>query len=62
MDQGQRQEPDQQLEQNEVQERAAPSGRIVYKVILKEGHEELDRPSSALFWSGLAAGFRWAFR
>jgi formate/nitrite transporter FocA (FNT family) len=37
-------------------DRSAPSGLIIYKAIVKEGNEELSRPSSALFWSGLAAG------
>jgi formate/nitrite transporter FocA (FNT family) len=48
-------------EHREAGERSAPSGRIVYKAILKEGEEELARPSSALFWSGLAAGLSMGF-
>jgi formate-nitrite transporter family protein len=48
-------------EQREVQERSSPSGKIVYKAILKEGEEELERSSSALFWSGLAAGLSMGF-
>jgi formate/nitrite transporter FocA (FNT family) len=48
-------------EQQEVEERAAPSGKIVYKAILKEGEGELERSSSALFWSGLAAGLSMGF-
>jgi formate/nitrite transporter FocA (FNT family) len=40
----------------DAEERSAPSGKVVYKAILKEGEEELARPSAALFWSGLAAG------
>jgi formate-nitrite transporter family protein len=43
-------------EQAEAEERSSPSGKVIYKAILKEGVEELARPSSALFWSGLAAG------
>jgi formate/nitrite transporter FocA (FNT family) len=43
-------------EQEEVEERSSPSGAIVYKAILKEGVDELARPTSALFWSGIAAG------
>jgi formate/nitrite transporter FocA (FNT family) len=50
-----------QVEEEEVQERAAPSGKIVYRAILKEGREELERPSSALFWSGIAAGSSMGF-
>ena len=29
---------------------------MIYKAVLKEGLDELARPSSALFWSGIAAG------
>src|SRR6476646_7449983 len=43
-------------EQAEAEARSSPSGLVIYKAILKEGVEELARPSSALFWSGLAAG------
>jgi formate/nitrite transporter FocA (FNT family) len=45
----------------EAERRTAPSGRIVYKTILNEGKEELERSSSALFWSGLAAGLSMGF-
>ena len=48
-------------EQKEIGERSSPSGKIVYKTILKEGDEELERSSSALFWSGLAAGLSMGF-
>jgi formate/nitrite transporter FocA (FNT family) len=51
----------QEVEKKEVDERSAPSGRVVYKAILKEGEGELERPSSALFWSGLAAGLSMGF-
>ncbi|MGN6554172.1 MAG: formate/nitrite transporter family protein [Verrucomicrobiota bacterium] len=43
-------------EQQEAEDRSSPSGAVIYKAILKEGFDELDRPSSALFWSGIAAG------
>ncbi len=46
----------QAAEDEEAAHRSSPSGRIVYKSILKEADEELRRPTSALFWSGLAAG------
>ena len=48
-------------EEAEAKDRVAPSGVIVYKTILKEGQDELDRSSSALFWSGLAAGLSMSF-
>lgn len=47
---------EQQKEQRDAEELSSPSGVIIYKAVLKEGVAELDRPSSALFWSGLAAG------
>lgn len=50
-----------QSEQEQAERRSAPSGKIVYKAILKEGEEELARPSAALFWSGLAAGLSMGF-
>jgi hypothetical protein len=37
-------------------DRSAPSSRTIHKAILFEGFQELGRPSSALFWSALAAG------
>ena len=43
-------------EQAEAEERSSPSGAVVYKAVLHEGRKELERPTSALFWSGLAAG------
>ena len=43
-------------EDAEADQRSSPGGTIIYKAILKEGVDELDRPPSALFWSGLAAG------
>jgi formate/nitrite transporter FocA (FNT family) len=49
------------VEHEEASQRSAPSGRVVYKAILKEGEEELARPTSALFWSGLAAGLSMGF-
>src|SRR3954465_14593220 len=52
---------EQNQEEDEAHERSAPSGKIVYKAILKEAEDELERPSSALFWSGLAAGLSMGF-
>lgn len=51
----------QETEQDEIEQRSSPSGRIVYKTILKEGEDELERSTSALFWSGLAAGMSMGF-
>jgi len=48
--------PSPQDDAQDAHERSSPSGKIVYRAILKEGEEELDRATAALFWSGLAAG------
>jgi formate/nitrite transporter FocA (FNT family) len=45
----------------DAHERSSPSGKVVYQAILKEGEEELDRATAALFWSGLAAGLSMGF-
>lgn len=50
-----------ETEKREVEERQSPGGGIVYEAILKEGEEELERSSSALAWSGLAAGLSMGF-
>src|SRR5436190_20558598 len=49
------------LQEDEAKERSSPSGTVVYKAILTEGEDELKRSSSALFWSGLAAGLSMGF-
>lgn len=54
---GQKQEADQQ----EIQQRTSPSGKIVHEAILEEGRHELQRSSGSLWWSGLAAGLSMAF-
>jgi formate/nitrite transporter FocA (FNT family) len=45
----------------QAEERRSPSGWIVYKAIAREGEEELERSSPALWWSGLAAGLSMSF-
>jgi formate/nitrite transporter FocA (FNT family) len=48
-------------EQEEAEERTSPTSKIVYEAILSEGSDELERSSSALAWSGLAAGLSMGF-
>lgn len=48
-------------EKIEAHERSSISARIVHKAVLEEGEEELSRPTSALAWSGLAAGLSMGF-
>lgn len=51
-------EPD---KEQQAEERQSPSGWIVYQAIEREGEEELERSSPALWWSGLAAGLSMSF-
>ena len=53
--------PDEEKLDQEAEERSAPAGAVVYHAIRKEGEEELDRSTSALAWSGLAAGLSMGF-
>ena len=48
-------------EEAEAEDRQSPSGKVVYKAVLKEADEELSRPTAALFWSGLGAGLSMGF-
>lgn len=45
----------------EAEERSAVSALVVHEAIRREGEQELQRSSSALFWSGLAAGLSMGF-
>lgn len=48
-------------EGDEAERRSAPSGAVVYHAIRSEGESELERATSALAWSGLAAGMSMGF-
>ena len=45
----------------EAGDRSAPEGSVVYEAIRGEGESELERTTSALAWSGLAAGLSMGF-
>lgn len=49
------------LERQESEHLKSPSASVIHIAILQEGESELSRPSSALFWSGLAAGLSMGF-
>jgi len=44
-------------EEEAVHEAAHLSAKLVYHVVRREGEEELRRPWTSLFWSGIVAGF-----
>ncbi len=48
-------------ENREARRRSAPRAAVVYEAIRREGEDELGRPTSALFFSGLAAGLSMGF-
>jgi formate/nitrite transporter FocA (FNT family) len=48
-------------ELQEAQERSSVNVRVVYEAVRREGEDELGRSSSALAWSGLAAGLSMGF-
>ncbi|MBS1819222.1 MAG: formate/nitrite transporter family protein [Acidobacteria bacterium] len=50
-----------QEQRAEVRELSAPKGAVVYGAIHLEGEDELKRGTSALAWSGLAAGLSMGF-
>jgi formate/nitrite transporter FocA (FNT family) len=50
-----------ELREGEVERRVRPPVQVVHEVIRQEGAFELGRPSSALAWSGLAAGLSMGF-
>lgn len=43
-------------EETSVTQAARLSARLIYEVIRRDGHEELERPAVSLIWSGVAAG------
>jgi formate/nitrite transporter FocA (FNT family) len=45
----------------EAEERSSINARVVHEAVRREGEEELQRSSSALGWSGLAAGLSMGF-
>ncbi len=48
-------------EEREVESRSALRVHVVHEAIRREGDDELARPTSALAWSGLAAGLSMGF-
>ncbi|MBV8687626.1 MAG: formate/nitrite transporter family protein [Alphaproteobacteria bacterium] len=45
-----------EAEEREVEERSPPKAKVVHAAVIKQGEDELERPTGSLFWSGLAAG------
>ncbi len=60
-DQGREDNPEEQRHKEAIEERTAISAHVVYEAIVAEGEFELQRPTSALAFSGLAAGLSMGF-
>ncbi len=56
-----RHEEEKQEKETQVEEAKSLDAKTTYEVIRQEGISELDRSTSALFWSGLAAGLSMGF-
>lgn len=48
-------------DQEQADERQSPSAKAIHDTIFMEADSELARPTSSLFWSGLAAGLSMGF-
>ena len=48
-------QPDRE-EEEQVEEYSKAPSSIIFEAIRREGEHELSRPTSALWWSGVAAG------
>src|ERR1700761_5982827 len=60
-----RQRPDQsnisEKEIEEVDELSSPRTPVIYEIVRRLGDEEMERPITSLWWSGLAAGLSISF-
>ncbi|WP_423956807.1 formate/nitrite transporter family protein [Bradyrhizobium sp.] len=45
----------------DIEERSSPRTPVIYEIVRKLGQEEMDRPVTSLWWSGLAAGLSISF-
>jgi formate/nitrite transporter FocA (FNT family) len=50
-----------QQEIQSVEELSAPRSPVVYEVVRRHGEEEMERPLTSLWWSGVAAGLSISF-
>src|SRR5215468_10326248 len=48
-------------EVEEIEQRSTPPTPIIYEVVRKLGQEEMERPVTSLWWSGVAAGLSISF-
>ena len=51
----------QRAEVEDVEELSTPRTPVIYEVVRRLGEEEMERPSTSLWWSGVAAGLSISF-
>lgn len=45
----------------QIEERIEPATPVIYEIVRKRGDEEMARPATSLWWSGVAAGLSMSF-
>ena len=61
---GQRSSDNRQItdrEVDDIEERSSPRTPVIYEVVRRLGEEEMARPVTSLWWSGVAAGLSISF-
>jgi formate-nitrite transporter family protein len=48
-------------EADDVEEMSSPRTPVIYEIVRRLGDEEMDRPATSLWWSGVAAGLSISF-
>ena len=48
-------------EVRDVEELSAPRVPVIYEIVRRQGEEEMERPATSLWWSGIAAGLSISF-
>jgi formate/nitrite transporter FocA (FNT family) len=61
MERGVQEKPEHASEQKQIEEARSLDAKTTLEVVRQEGERELERSTSALFWSGLAAGLSMGF-
>jgi formate/nitrite transporter FocA (FNT family) len=52
---------DNKREAEQIEERSSPPTPVIYEVVRRLGEEEMGRPATSLWWSGVAAGLSISF-
>lgn len=53
--------PDEKRQVEHIEERSTPRTPVIYEIVRRYGEDEMERPATSLWWSGLAAGLSMSF-